>query len=270
MTQAITLRSVLSRLKKKSLALPALNESAHSTQLLSALLLQVAAGQRFLPESSERITRLYERTQELSPAVMRDALPLPNAEAFAQSAELLAAPPAVVRELDPCMLGYLYQFFCSSRRELAKQQLQTANKSLQMEETIAFTQLYTPTVVVDYLLSAAVNGKREAAGAGGTVAGGTVIELPMLIDPSCGAGNFLVRAFDLLLPRCIAEGMDTVSAVQLLLRRTIHGCDIDRIGLWVVALAFAQETGNVSAAVPRATTTGATGRVRRPPLNWGL
>jgi type I restriction-modification system DNA methylase subunit len=233
MPQARTLRSVLAYLKKKSLALAALkpNESIERKQLLSALLLQTAAGETFSRHSQVRIERLYACAQKLAPRAVADALPMPSAEAFAESLKLLPVAPEELRALDPCILGYLYQFFSSPRREQAKQMVQQANKSLRVEDTIAFTQLYTPTAVVDYLLAAALTTKAFPATAG---------KLPALIDPSCGAGNFLLRAFDLLLPGCIAAGMTVQQAVNALLNDSLHGCDIDGTSLWVTSLAFAQ------------------------------
>ena len=153
---------------------------------------------------------------------------------------------------DIANLGFAYQIFGSfARREKALPALQKANKKISKEELIAFTQLYTPTWVVDFLIANTVlsgykhhkiseryskwlipehNEIRELA----------QIELSnfSLIDPACGAGQFLFSAFDLLTELYEKEGYQSGTAAKLILSKNIFAADIDQQALWVAALGL--------------------------------
>jgi hypothetical protein len=209
------LKSVLSHLKSKALKL----DLSEPQPVLSALLLMVAGGEDD-----------YALANALAPAAVRNALPFPSPADFAIAAQLLNMPPHLVRTLDPCILSYLYQFFCAPQREAARRQLQSPGKKAGAEETISFTQLYTPTNVVDYLLSQTL-----AVGSG---------DCGSMIDPSCGAGTFLWRTFDLLLLQLVSAGWTKEAAADHILKNILHGCDIDPIALWITCLGLAVRCRN--------------------------
>ncbi|HEY9792974.1 MAG TPA: DNA methyltransferase [Candidatus Obscuribacterales bacterium] len=235
MAEPPALRSVLSHLKKHALSRPAADAALKGEQLelLSALLLQVGAACRQEKESLRQCQALYESACRLAPAPIRNVMPFPTAKQLQESRQLLVAPPHVVSSVDPCILGYLYQFFCSRRREEAKRRVQIANKSPHRDDAIAFTQLYTPTPVADYLLRQCLATKSERP------LTRTISEMTIL-DPSCGAGNFLLRAFDLIMAAEPAEDpRSRGETAQKILQQSLHGCDIDAVGLWVCCLSIA-------------------------------
>jgi hypothetical protein len=242
MAELPSLRSVLSHLKKHALAMPAADAalSSEHLELLSALLLQVAAACEDENQNLQQAEQLYESACLLAPAAIRDAVPFPERNQFRQARRLLVAPPHVVSSIDPCILGYLYQFFCSRRREEAKQRVQKADKSPGRDDAIAFTQLYTPTPVVDYLLRQTSGLKQERA----SRSDAEIAYLPgkpavTILDPSCGAGNFLLRAFDMMMAQPEHDRHSKAETTRRILQDSLHGCDIDGVGLWVLCLAMA-------------------------------
>ncbi len=206
------LLSVLAYLKKQSLRLGEISEP-EKRRLLAALLLQCAGGHP---------AELFSLTGELLPAHLALQLGIPSQSEFQRARQWLPCAPNLVASLDPGVLSYLYQFFCAGDRERSKERVQQANKNSTDDDTIAFTQLYTPTWVADYLLDQC----------------GT-IEHSRLLDPSCGAGIFLWRAFDRGIERARKRQQPVPSTARQLLS-SLHGCDIDPLGLWVCALGFAQ------------------------------
>lgn len=219
MPHAAGLKTILSSLKSKVRKI----ELSEPEPVLSALLLSVAAG-RNGDSGSAAAAELYALSNAMAPRSIRDALPLPGAEDYRTAERLLPVPPHMVQEADPCILAYLYQFFSTPKREAAKRRLQSPDKKATCEETISFTQLYTPCNVVDFLLRQCMARQLGRCA---------------IIDPSCGAGNFLVRAFDLLLERSMASGCSSEQAARHIVGSMLHGCDIDRIGLWITCLAVA-------------------------------
>jgi methylase of polypeptide subunit release factors len=101
-------------------------------------------------------------------------------------------------------LGYIYQLQQLSRREQLQSRVQQPNKQTTVEDLIAFTQLYTPDWVVNFLVGRALpSGKTK------------------LLDPACGSGHFLLGAME----------HDRIEE--------IHGWDIDETGLFVAKLSLA-------------------------------
>src|SRR5262249_50085250 len=59
-----------------------------------------------------------------------------------------------------------------------------------------------------------------------------------LIDPACGSGHFLLRAFDHFLQMYESEGWSRKEAAASILKRNLFGVDIDPVALWITALAL--------------------------------
>lgn len=130
---------------------------------------------------------------------------------------------------DETTLGYTYQFLCSPRRQQSVSNLSQSDKTIDAQTLIDFTQLYTPDWVADYLLNSTImplwNEKLSVAKI-------------TVVDPASGAGNFLVKAFDLLSKLYIQEGATEKEAGKLLLKQNLFGADIDEKALAVSALAL--------------------------------
>lgn len=130
-------------------------------------------------------------------------------------------------ELTELEIGNAYQLNSQIQRKLALKQIQASNKDLSNKEIILFTQLYTPKWVVDELLEHTIGKKTDLPAAQMT-----------MIDPACGAGHFLLPAFDLLLAKMITEGSSESEAVNLLASKNIAAVDIDPNAIWMSSLAL--------------------------------
>lgn len=183
-----------------------------------------ASTNELMPE----IKRINELVQHCAGPDIGKALTLPrrlSEKSVHDIALALSAFKDSVEALDECAFGYMYQFFNESLRQDSLKRLQCANKTVALDDLVAFTQLYTPSWVADYLISSAVITDVKT-------------NIPTILDPSCGSGHFLLRAFDFL----ANEDSQIVSKNDLSRDRQIiealHGCDIDAIALWVTALSL--------------------------------
>lgn len=192
---------------------------------------------------------LYEQLLEFYPALSAAVLPppaLPDA-AIEQIWLDFQNPDLDSQWQENHTLGYTYQFYCRPARQLAKGRVQSSNKTLNVAELIAFTQLYTPDWVVDFLLQNTVLNQCTASELlsrrhrrfrlkEGTTPGYRVKDLKIL-DPACGSGHFLLNAFDLLFELYKLEGYNADEAVNSILSQNLFGVDIDPLALAVAALA---------------------------------
>ncbi|MBI2809878.1 MAG: hypothetical protein HYX67_03470, partial [Candidatus Melainabacteria bacterium] len=120
--------------------------------------------------------------------------------------------------VDDFTIGYAYQFLSTAGRKNAQANIQTANKELSQIDLIAFTQLYTPGWVVDFLLANCLLPQLENSTAASApeiyslwnlakpVEGRLSAREVSILDPACGAGNFLVRAMDLMINLHLKSG----------------------------------------------------------------
>lgn len=126
-------------------------------------------------------------------------------------------------------LGYIYQFLCLPQRTLSLSQLAQSDKTIDASTLIAFTQLYTPDWVADYLLQNTIMPQWRAK---------TPANHLTVLDPACGAGHFLVRAFNLLSELYIAEGASEQEACRSIIKHNLYGTDIDERSLAVAGLSL--------------------------------
>ena len=206
----------------------------------------------------QAVTRaLYRRLTAFCPPEILSALPEP---AWFAGDRLLRIWHELERmrladELDECSLGYAYQILASPVRRSSQAEIQKANKALTAGQLIAFTQLYTPAWVADFLIENAVlpqwtgyerlsAGRNSGDSPGHYLVdgsrGSSALQASQLrlIDPACGAGHFLLRAFELLVRLHMQEGVSEQEAARLVIEHNIAGVDIDPAALWVVALAL--------------------------------
>ncbi len=131
--------------------------------------------------------------------------------------------------LDETTLGYIHQFLCLPQRALSMDRLSQSDKTIDAQTLVAFTQLYTPHWVADFLLEGTILPQwREKI----------PTEKLTVMDPACGAGHFLLKAFDLLSRLYIEEGATEKEACKNILEKNLFGVDIDERSLSVTALAL--------------------------------
>jgi hypothetical protein len=148
-------------------------------------------------------------------------------------------------------LGYIYQFYSIPARKKAQASIQTSNKQLTSQRLVRFTQLYTPDWVADFLLANTIlpqwkkPNSKEFANTSfdnwlvqpNSYGNKEALQLNIL-DPACGSGHILARAFNMLVELHLAEGKDLPSAVQETITHNIAGTDIDETALFVCALTL--------------------------------
>ncbi len=113
------------------------------------------------------------------------------------------------------IIGHTYECWRHLDRPATQARIQTANKSIDLDLLISFTQIYTPDWVVDYLIEKTVISNQAT-----------------VIDPACGTGNFLLRVFDRLVIQNQAESKN-------ILQNQLYGADIDETALSICALSLA-------------------------------
>jgi hypothetical protein len=149
---------------------------------------------------------------------------------------------------DELSLGYIYQFFATPERRKSQNDIETADKSLTLDQLISFTQLYTPRWVVDFLLQNTLLSQWAPVNLNGhrwhyRVNGFDSQEKKdagrlRLLDPACGSGHFLLPAVDLLLSLYQCEGAGQEEAIECILQSNLYGVDIDTTALAVAKLSL--------------------------------
>lgn len=148
---------------------------------------------------------------------------------------------------DPLIFGYTYQYWCAPDRKTAQANIQSANKSIDSSALSAFTQIYTPVWVVDYILAntiLAALGPRSGLSAAlspwllPSAQKNTTAATITVLDPACGAGNFLIRAFDELFEMQVQSGIPPDDAAANILINQLAGTEIDPLALAVLSYAL--------------------------------
>ncbi|MBS1956212.1 MAG: N-6 DNA methylase [Cyanobacteria bacterium SZAS-4] len=210
---------------------------------------------------AQLVRHLHVSTNSVCPAEIRIPLNLEpnlNHSVISKALKHLNQTPYEIW-LDDFALGYAYQFLSMVLRKKAQANIQTANKSLSQDDLIAFTQLYTPGWVVDFLVANSVLPQvqkpnfapevYESWNLSSTNNGKLSVEDCSILDPACGAGNFLVRAFDLVINLHLSAGWSAEQAVAMA-SSNIYGADIDPAALWITCLSLLVKSFQYSTKVP--------------------
>ena len=157
-------------------------------------------------------------------------------------ADIVAAiGPDESGRMDVEVIGWLYQFYISAR----KQEINESKAKIDKDTLAPVTQLFTPHWVVRYLVEntlgkqwlrahpdSALREKFEylVTPAEGQEDQGLAIANPedfRVIDPACGSGHMLTYAFDVLWDMYIEAGYPTRQIARLILEKNLHGADVD-------------------------------------------
>ena len=143
--------------------------------------------------------------------------------------------------MDVEVIGWLYQFYISAR----KQEINESKAKIDKDTLAPVTQLFTPHWVVRYLVENTLGAQwlrahpdsalRErfeylVIPAEGQEDQGLAIANPedfRVIDPACGSGHMLTYAFDVLWDMYIEAGYPTRQIARLILEKNLHGADVD-------------------------------------------
>lgn len=164
---------------------------------------------------------------------------------------------------NPFALGYTYQYWCESDRKIAQVEIQSADKVIDKNKLVAFTQIYTPPWVVEFILANTLlahfptqitrqsifadwllqpashhSSNTTEHAESETENTNTKLSNLTILDPAVGAGNFLISAFDLLFDLYRTQNVSPTDAVKNIFEKQLHGCDVDSTALSVCALAL--------------------------------
>jgi len=232
-----------------------------SPEILSAILLTVSIKHL---EAKGALTRsagdlspalaLHEQLLDFAPPAISHKLPRPSRQSLMIAERLLddAAYDPLWRTASS--IGFAHQVLGSASRKEALEKVQVANKMVAADTLIAFTQIYTPDWVTDFLVSNTLlplvepdgmerNGdslrfRRWQLSGPPASPNPKGLEQVRIIDPACGAGNFLLAAYDLLIVLYAERGIPKEVAVRRVLEEQLFGADIDETGLAVSCLAL--------------------------------
>jgi hypothetical protein len=245
------------------------------TQMSTALLLvachclidgaseTVAKRKRSIPDASMLSTDdgclafcrwLWEQLMSFCPLGIEQAMPPPEMAAVRIVKKLLSEECWRSLGKRVSSIGFTYEILGLAARKEALLATQTANKELRLEQLIAFTQLYTPDWVVDYLIANTLLPVLEPDMRKDSFIdhryGDWLFKQPAkprkkqamtglkLIDPACGSGQFLLSAFDLFYGCYRATGVEPAEAAKLVLAENIFGADIDVVAIWTSSLGL--------------------------------
>lgn len=168
-------------------------------------------------------------------------------------ADIVAAiGPNESGRMDVEVIGWLYQFYISAR----KQEINESKAKIDKDTLAPVTQLFTPHWVVRYLVEntlgkqwlrahpdSALREKFEylVTPAEGQEDQGLAIANPedfRVIDPACGSGHMLTYAFDVLWEMYAEAGYPTRRIARLILENNLHGADVDERAAQLASFAL--------------------------------
>lgn len=124
------------------------------------------------------------------------------------------------------IIGWIYQYFNDKEKSDVFDRLYNKKQKIKVEDIPAATQLFTPNWIVEWIVDNSLGtlwseikeGKRQ----------GKKVEEIKLLDPCCGSGHFLVKAYDIFYQMYLEEGKYSVEEIPFkILENNIHGIDID-------------------------------------------
>jgi N-6 DNA Methylase len=207
---------------------------------------------------------LYGLVSKFCPVDIETSLPTPLLNSIIVARTILGEDLLTALANDLSSIGFVYQIFNMTERQLALAAVQTANKVISKDQLIAFTQLYTPGWVVDFLLANTVfpvlKGRTNTRGnerfsqwllePQATGESSLKVQDLKIMDPACGSGHFLLAAFDLLLELYVSDGINKKEAIRLILLHSLYGADIDDKALWITSLALLTKCLLLGSPVP--------------------
>ncbi|MCP1715428.1 hypothetical protein J2T58_001293 [Methanocalculus alkaliphilus] len=150
-------------------------------------------------------------------------------------------------------LGWTYQFWQTEK----KKEVNASERKIQGYDLCAVTQLFTEPYMVQFLLENSLGAwwldrhpesplrsewvyyKDQVQHDFSTWP--TNIDELRILDPCCGSGHFLVRAFHMLLAMRQEMGEDDESAIRAIIGKNLHGLELDPRCIQIATFAIALE-----------------------------
>lgn len=124
------------------------------------------------------------------------------------------------------IIGWIYQYFNSIEKNEIFLRQDQKDFFISADEIPATTQIFTPDWVVNWIIDNSLNKLYREMKSG--LKSKKRVEEIKLIDPCCGSGHFLVKAFDLFYEMYIEEGIYKKEEIPYkILKNNIYGIDID-------------------------------------------
>jgi len=209
------------------------------------------AFRRACAAASERIRVLFDPDAEA-------AALFPLQQTIQRVIEVLgpAEIPAKTWQTDE-VLGWVYQYWNAEEKASAYENLRAGKKLSRPEDVAAATCLYTERYMVDFLVQNTLGALWHEMHPDSSLPKQWAYFVPppadaprparepkrvreiTLLDPACGSGHFLLRAFDLFREMYAAEGLEDPAEVPaLILEHNLYGTDIDARAVQIAALAL--------------------------------
>jgi len=181
---------------------------------------------------------LFERIDDYTELLMPDDL-LSGNSILAYTREALT--PDACQDVE--VIGWLYQFYISEKKDLVFEGLKT-NQKITPDNIPAATQLFTPHWIVRYLVENSLGRlwmlNRPNSGLIEQMDYYIKPEVPetdfprisnpeeiKICDPACGSGHMLTYAFDLLYAIYEEEGYESTEIPAKILTYNLYGIEID-------------------------------------------
>jgi hypothetical protein len=133
------------------------------------------------------------------------------------------------------IIGWIYQYFNDKEKDDVFDRLYNKKEKIKVEDIPAATQLFTPDWIVKWIVDNSLGTLWQEIKEGKR--GGKKVEEIKLLDPCCGSGHFLVKAYDLFYQMYLEEGVYTKEEIPYkILENNIHGIDIDLRAVQLTAL----------------------------------
>ncbi|WP_032871745.1 BREX-1 system adenine-specific DNA-methyltransferase PglX [Bacillus sp. UNC69MF] len=132
------------------------------------------------------------------------------------------------------IIGWIYQYFNEEEKDDVFDRLYNKKEKIKSIDIPAATQLFTPDWIVEWIVNNSLGKLREEINNGEREH--KKLEKIKLLDPCCGSGHFLVKAYDLFYQYYIEDGYSREEIPFLILENNLHGIDIDTRAIQLTAL----------------------------------
>ncbi|MEC0666132.1 BREX-1 system adenine-specific DNA-methyltransferase PglX [Priestia flexa] len=132
------------------------------------------------------------------------------------------------------IIGWIYQYFNEEEKKEAYRRVNKEKHRFTQVDIPAATQLFTPDWIVEWITNNSLGKLREEIVCGEREF--KKIEEIKFLDPACGSGHFLVKAYDLFYQYYVEDGYSKEDIPLLILKNNLYGIDIDARAVQLTAL----------------------------------